>query len=296
MRYYLDTTTLFIRGAFRAASTGINGGIRTVSTLLNHTVPDGWSDKEPVKELDRVVAGAGIGSDFFGLLTAVPMANLCVLQYDFITVFVTAGINQKPDTGAGTINIIVFSNEGIADPALLELLMVTTEAKAEALLAMGRTVTGTPTDAVITACEGDSKYIYAGRITGPGQRVREAVLKGVPEALHRFEERQTHNEPAFFIFSRFNGEHWVTWTPHDCPYYPCHFPGQTCDFCYCPFYPCRNEQLGEWTTRSGNGRIWNCARCTLLHEPSVADYLKKYPEAALEELQRVKTNSKKVIP
>ncbi len=31
MRYYFDTNTLFIRGgAFRAASTGIKGGIRSV--------------------------------------------------------------------------------------------------------------------------------------------------------------------------------------------------------------------------------------------------------------------------
>jgi hypothetical protein len=30
MRYYFKTNTLFIRGAFRVASTGIKGGIRPV--------------------------------------------------------------------------------------------------------------------------------------------------------------------------------------------------------------------------------------------------------------------------
>ena len=42
------------------------------------------------------------------------------------------------------------------DSALLETIMVATEAKAEALLAGGR-VSGTPTDAVIAACEGRGK-------------------------------------------------------------------------------------------------------------------------------------------
>ena len=49
MRYYLDTTTLFVRGAFRAASTGISGGIRSVTTLFNHTVPADWDHTGPEK-------------------------------------------------------------------------------------------------------------------------------------------------------------------------------------------------------------------------------------------------------
>nr|WP_269850484.1 cysteine-rich small domain-containing protein [Methanosarcina horonobensis] len=27
-----------------------------------------------------------------------------------------------------------------------------------------------------------------------------------------------------------------------CEYYPCHFEGQNCTFCFCPFYPCENEK------------------------------------------------------
>ena len=40
MRYYLRGSTLFVRGKFRAVSTGIGGTIRNVSTILNKTVPD----------------------------------------------------------------------------------------------------------------------------------------------------------------------------------------------------------------------------------------------------------------
>jgi len=287
MRYYLDPNTLFVRGAFRAASTVVAGGIRSVSTLMIHTVPAGWSHDAPAKELDRVAAAAGIGDACFGLLTTVPVQNLCVLQYDFVTVFITAGIHNEPASTTGTINIIVYSSEGMEDAALLETILVATEAKAEALLEAGYTITGTSTDAVIAACEGATKHQYAGRITDVGRRVRDAVKKGVPEALRRNENGVDHREPAFFIYSRFKGEHWVEWTPHNCPYYPCHFPGQRCDFCYCPFYPCRNEELGRWTAGLNGGGVWNCASCTLLHEPLVADYLNKYPESSLEELVRL---------
>ncbi len=65
MRYYFDTNTLFIRGNFRAASTGIAGGIRSVSTLINHTVPAGWSHEDPEKELEFVAAESGIDRGFF---------------------------------------------------------------------------------------------------------------------------------------------------------------------------------------------------------------------------------------
>jgi adenosylcobinamide hydrolase len=286
MRYYFDPGTLFIRGSFRAASTGIAGGIRHVSTLLNHTVPAGWNNKEPEKELEFIAAGAGINQDFFGLLTSVPMQHCCVLQYDFITVFITAGVRPGPPVNAGSINIIVCSSEGMEDAALLESVMVITEAKVEALQAMHLTLTGTPTDAVIVGCEGTIKHRYAGRFTEPGRRVRESVLHGVPQAVRRHDAAGLSPGTSFFIYSRFKGEHWVEWSLKDCPYYPCHFPGQRCEFCYCPYYPCRDENLGQWEESSNGRRVWNCARCTLLHEPEIADYLKKFPEASRTELVR----------
>ena len=52
MRYYLDKNTLFIRGSFRAASTGISGGIRSVTTLFNHTVPPDREEADPGKEIE----------------------------------------------------------------------------------------------------------------------------------------------------------------------------------------------------------------------------------------------------
>jgi adenosylcobinamide hydrolase len=286
MRYYLDSRTLFVRGAFRAASTGVSGGIRSVTTLLNHTVTEGFRHDEPSRELERLAAAAGLGDGYFGLLTAVPVQQGCVLQYDFVTVFVTAGLPAGQEKTAGTVNLIITSGEGMGDAALLETIMVATEAKADALREAGYTFSGTATDAVIAACEGEIVHQYAGRLTTIGSRVYEAVKRGVAEALART-GNPSESSPAFFIFSRFKGEHWVEWTPDNCPYYPCHFSGQRCDFCYCPFYPCLDEHLGQWTNGSNGGKVWNCARCTLLHEPQVADYLHKHPGASLKELARL---------
>ncbi|MDD1690922.1 MAG: adenosylcobinamide amidohydrolase [Methanoregula sp.] len=287
MRYHLEASTLFIRGPFRAASTGIAGGIHSVDTLLNHTVPADWQNDHPERELELVAAAAGISPEYFGLLTAVPVQQACVLQYDFITVFITAGIRREPPATAGTINIMVTSHEGMEDAALLETIMVATEAKAEALIGLGLPATGTPTDAVIAACEGDVKHRYAGRITEAGLRVREAVLHGIPEALQRHDADIRSGNPAFFIYSRLQGGHWIEWSPHECTYYPCHFKGQSCDFCYCPFYPCGDKSLGQWVDSSNKGKVWNCASCTLLHEPGVAVYYRKFPDASREELMQL---------
>lgn len=286
MRYYLRGGTLIIRGGFRAASTGIDGGTGTVSTLLNHTVPPDWDHRDPARVLRTIISREGLPEDFFGLMTAVEMKNLCILQYDFITAFITAGILDGKQDQQDTINIIICSQEGLTDAALLGAIITATEAKVLALAQNGYAISGTPTDAVIVASEGDAVHPYAGPVTGPGMRIREAVLFGIPEALKRHEGTITRKSPSFFILSRYGGQHWAEWVPEACPYYPCHFPGQRCDFCYCPFYPCGDESLGQWVvSSSGNGVVWNCASCTLLHDPELCEYLQQNPEATLGELK-----------
>jgi adenosylcobinamide hydrolase len=288
MRYYLRNGSLILRGSFRAASTGVSGGLSHVSSIISHTVPADWDHRDPERVLDGVIAREGLPHDYFGLLTAVEMKNLCVLQFDFVTVFITAGVSPGENQG-GTINLIICSREGMSDAALLETIITATEAKIAALSATGCACSGTPTDAVVVACEGEVQHRYAGVLTEAGKRVQAAVRFGVPEALKRHDGVVSRDRPSFFIYSRYQGDHWVEWLPEECRYYPCHFPGQRCDFCYCPFYPCCDESLGQWVeSASQNGMIWNCSQCTLLHEPEVADYLRSHPEAPLGELKAVK--------
>ncbi|HMA04571.1 MAG TPA: adenosylcobinamide amidohydrolase [Methanomicrobiales archaeon] len=287
MRYFFRGGTLFVRGDFQAASTGVNGGLRRVTTLLNHTVGRDFPHEEPLRSLEDLVAGMGFSRDFFGLLTAVGIRHTCILQYDFITLFVTAGITGPvAETPAGTINIIIHSAEGFSDGALLEALLVSTMGKADALRALGHPFSGTPTDAVVAACEGPARHEYAGTATEGGRRIYEAAFHGVEEALARHERRVERDAPSLFIYSRYGGDHWVEWRPEGCPYYPCHFEGQRCDYCYCPLYPCLDPTLGQWVESKNGGRVWNCSGCTLLHIPKVTEYLKKNPEATLRELKR----------
>jgi adenosylcobinamide hydrolase len=290
MRYYLRENTLFVRGSYRSLSTGVGGGIGTVSTLLNHTIRPDWDGQEPLRELTLVTHREGLPADFFGLLTAVKMQNLCILQYDFLTVFISAGIAPGD---CGTINIIACSGQGMSDAALAGAVITATEAKSEALKGLGHPFYGTPTDAVIVASEGPVVHPHAGVLTEVGHRIHAAVLFGIPEALRRYEGLVVRDAPSYFIFSRFGGDHWVEWLPKACPYYPCHFEGQRCEFCYCPFYPCGDESLGEWVKSSSkNGPVWNCARCTLLHKPEIAEYLIQNPEATLRELKTKERESR----
>jgi adenosylcobinamide hydrolase len=288
MRYYIGDFTLFLRGSFTAVSTGVGGGLAQVSTVVNHTVPPDFCEDDPVRYLERIVAGEGLPSSFFGLLTAVSLQALCILQYDFLTVFVTAGFSPGHTGGPGTINIIVHSAEGFSDAALIGAVITVTEAKAGALAAMGRACTGTPTDAVVIACDASSvpHHRYAGILTPAGSRLYEAVSFGVSEALKRHEGLVRRSTPSFFIFSRFGGDHWVEWEPDTCPFYPCHAPGQACEFCYCPLYPCGDTGLGKEVPRSSGGMVWSCEDCTLLHDPGIAAYLRENPEASPAELKQ----------
>ena len=57
----------------------------------------------------------------------------------------------------------------------------------------------------------------------------------------------------------------------NCEYYPCHFKGQDCTWCFCPFYPCGDIQVGgKWIVKSWSRKIWDCSSCNWIHKPEVA--------------------------
>jgi threonine-phosphate decarboxylase len=62
----------------------------------------------------------------------------------------------------------------------------------------------------------------------------------------------------------------------DCEYYPCHFEGQDCTFCFCPFYPCKEKKTGgEFVQRSTGGTVWSCAGCNLMHRVDISEKVLK---------------------
>ncbi|OPY39181.1 MAG: Cysteine-rich small domain protein [Methanoregula sp. PtaU1.Bin051] len=287
MRYFLDNSTLFVRGSFRAVNIRTSASVLPVSTLLIHTVNPKKKHVAPEKELELVAAAAGIGPGYTGLLTTVPVQDLCVLQYDFVTVFIVARHGAVRKNAGDPVSIIVCSGQGLTDAALHETAAVVKDAMAEAPGGIAGQKRPSPPGGVIVACEGAPEHNSAGPQSPVGTRVRAAILHGIAHAIKKQAHTGTRKRPSLFIFSRFKGEHWTEWSPEDCPYYPCHFEGQRCDFCYCPLYPCGDEALGQWVESSNGGKVWNCARCTMIHEPAVADYLLRNPEASKDELVRV---------
>ena len=282
MKYYIRNDTLFIRGSFSAASTGPCGGLHPVSTVLLYSPgqPD-ESHGDPCREVTCQVTREGLSMDFFGILAGNDIRRLCILQYDYITVFIlaSAGRDNQPDQ----IMMIAYSGEGLAENALLQLIVTATSAKAMALINAGLPVSAATDDHVIVVSDREPLHMEAGLQSDVGWRVYECILFGLPHAL---EQDNSRTGPALYVYSRLGGGHFVLWRPAECPYYPCHFPGQRCDYCYCPFYPCRDETLGQWVNGSNGGTVWNCSRCTLLHTPEQADYLRRHPEASLEELKK----------
>ncbi|NIA03127.1 MAG: threonine-phosphate decarboxylase, partial [Nitrospirae bacterium] len=82
----------------------------------------------------------------------------------------------------------------------------------------------------------------------------------------------------------------------NCEYYPCHFEGQDCTFCFCPFYPCEDERTGgEMIERSTGGTVWSCAGCDHIHNPEVANQVLEALMVSEGKPEDVKLIWKKVI-
>ena len=79
----------------------------------------------------------------------------------------------------------------------------------------------------------------------------------------------------------------------ECEYYPCHYDGQYCDFCYCPFYPCGDSSTGgEWIKGKN---VWNCKECTWPHEPEAVKCIREPIEEILEEVDDLKSKKKTLL-
>jgi adenosylcobinamide hydrolase len=195
MQCYVRDGALIIKGDFEAVSTGLNGGRARVKYLFNKQVPRTFNPPDPREFLKEEALKLGLGEAHFGLLTAVKMEYLQVIENDYLTAFITAGVSNRSEFRAkiGTINIILISKAPLSETALLGAIITATEAKGLALLEKGYTFLGTNTDAVIVACEIDpepgpeseekQEIPYAGSSTDFGKRITKAVIKGVKAGL-----------------------------------------------------------------------------------------------------------------
>lgn len=76
----------------------------------------------------------------------------------------------------------------------------------------------------------------------------------------------------------------------DCEYYPCHFEGQDCTWCYCPFYPCLDPATGGKYKHRAGGKVWSCLGCHWVHREGASRAIKERlrDKMSAKELQRLR--------
>jgi len=79
----------------------------------------------------------------------------------------------------------------------------------------------------------------------------------------------------------------------ECEYYPCHYDGQSCDFCYCPFYPCGDSSTGgSWIKSKG---VWNCKNCLWIHKSETINCIKNPIQKIIKDPENLKSDKKELL-
>jgi len=182
--YFVDESTLIVRGNFFGVSTGLLGGWKRVLHAFNHTISEKFYSMDPSEYLRLIARRYGL-KNYFGLLTAVPMANLSVRSSGNVTAFVTAGVDNPNEM---TINTILVLEATVSRSGLLNAIITATEAKSRALFDLGFHFTGTNTDAVVVLSTMKGRYEkFTGPATELGKDIWKCVSEGVKESLKKLD-------------------------------------------------------------------------------------------------------------
>lgn len=97
------------------------------------------------------------------------------------------------------------------------------------------------------------------------QEDNEILLKAIGEVLTETSKEDARERLEVTIESAAAGS--APASRGTCQYYPCHFEGQDCTFCFCPFYACEDERTGgKWIVGSSGNKVWSCENCTYIHQ------------------------------
>ena len=195
------------------SSAVLNGGLLEADHILNlkvadHENVDSAALASPELTLREYCTGKWDGT-VVGMMTAAPMNSMrCVtdaIDDVNVAVIATSGLSNPRRAGdradsrelyrevteVGTINVIVVTDASLSHSAMVETIMVASEAKAAALQDLnvlspvsGLIATGTGTDAMALACRmGDNRIRYAGKHVVFGETVAKLVIKAVSDSL-----------------------------------------------------------------------------------------------------------------
>ena len=171
------------------------GGFTFAKFILNHHVHKDYDHGSPDDDLQKVVRQLGINENAVGMMTAVDLENASIKSQGFVCAVVTGGVSNAVASG-GTINIILLVDANLSDAAMVNAVIVATEAKTLALRDLNirsrkstEIATGTSTDSVVIACTGRGEVLkYAGPATSPGEFIGSATREAVREAIIRQEK------------------------------------------------------------------------------------------------------------
>jgi len=189
----------------------LNGGLVKADHIVNQKVPKHSSACEaPEKSLSDYAKAQGWQGHVVGMMTAASMSSLRIEQACVegmnITVLVTTGISNARRAGdkadiqelsgttdeVGTINLILIFSTQLTDAAMIEAMMIATEAKAAALqnaevlspvscfLATG---TGTDAIAVVSSSDDSQEIKFCGKHVLLGEWIGRLVIRAVTRSL-----------------------------------------------------------------------------------------------------------------
>lgn len=199
----------------RALSSAVlNGGWCTIQSCLNTRVPlHGELDfPEPADSLRQRALLLNLVSPCLGMMTAASMRscaqqNLRSVNDIEVHCWVTSGLRNARRCGdiadetpqAGTINIVLWCSTPLTDSAMVEALMLVTEAKATALLEAhvlsplsNRPASGTGTDSHAIICPlvtpERPAQPYCGKHTKLGEMIGRAALLACQDSIQRCQQ------------------------------------------------------------------------------------------------------------
>ena len=190
----------------RAVSSAVlGGGIGSRRWITNATVGFQYDEPDPAAHAARIAVELGLDpSAGVGLLTAVDVTCFTTAADDGAEVVATTGLGAVTWAAApdghfhewrpGTINVVAWVPEPLADAALVNLVATVAEAKVQALAAAGVPATGTPSDAVVACCPtgdapDDDDHRYGGPRSRWGARLARAVHAAVLAGIERDRSR-----------------------------------------------------------------------------------------------------------
>jgi adenosylcobinamide hydrolase len=172
------------------ASAPHGGGLGPRQWVVNAEVPASYGRRDPDHHLRKLAVSLGLPGRGVGLLTAADVRSYSLEVDGGVEAAATVGLGHpilaasSPDSApagaVGTINVVALLPERLSDAALINAVATATEAKGQALRALGLAATGTATDALCVLCpEGGRPHAFGGPRSVWGARLARAVHDAV---------------------------------------------------------------------------------------------------------------------